>query len=116
MLTSTSVSLLVFSYCGYPSDFSCRDSVIFYDLKQLWADSIPKDFAASRVETETQKHEILLEIKEDWISPLYNPNASGCRTTALRLLINFFFSWRGRKTSKQPTITVRDLFVEFSVW
>lgn len=101
-----SVSLLVFSYCGYPSDFSCRDSVIFYDLKQLWADS----------ETETQKHEILLEIKEDWISPLYNPNASGCRTTALHVLINFFFSWRGRKTSKQPTITVRDLFVEFSVW
>ena len=105
----------MFSYRGYPSDFSCR-SVIFYDLKQLWADSIPKDFSASRVETETQKHEILLEIKEDWISPLYNPNASGCRTTALRVLINFFFSWRGRKTNKQPTITVRDLFVEFSVW
>ena len=64
MLTSMSVSLLVFSYCGYPSDFSYRDSVIFYDLKQLWADSIPKDFSASRVETETQKHEFYWKLRK----------------------------------------------------
>lgn len=112
-----SVSLLVFSYCGYPSDFSCRDSVIFYDLKQLWADSIPKVFQLLELRQKRKNTKFYWKLRKTEFPhftipmPLAaeQPHSVYSSTSSFREGVE-------KQTNKQPTITVRDLFVEFSVW